>query len=145
MFRRRRISDVAKPECPATHLGRWPMTRCRLTWNGNLPSACSTFVSATADAECSGFDQRLVFIRQFRYLLKKNSSHLRLTITSTTSRTDPQVPKPLCITGCNLSELCTTHAVRQSYQDVTARASASASAVSTFICSLFSSSRNLHF
>jgi hypothetical protein len=46
-----------------------------------------------------------------------------------------KVPKPLCITGCDLSEFYTTQ-VRQIYQDVTAWASACASAVSSFIRSL---------
>jgi hypothetical protein len=56
------------------------------------------------------------------------------------SRTVPncQVPKPHCITSCYLSELCTTHAVRQFYQDGAEWVSATASAVSTFMCSFFS-------
>jgi hypothetical protein len=58
----------------------WPMADDTLSSDVEWKSSFGMFHvrQNTADADCSGFDQRLVFIKLHSSVpLKKNSSHLR--------------------------------------------------------------------
>ncbi len=141
----RKLECPATPGRSVDHVGHLQVNSdifdVRLLTSGNHPPAYSTFTigmaqmrrpfsalklqlnwkvfNPTRTAPDSISDQLLPKEGYFpRSRAAPSPATHRDTATTITTVDPVQVPEPLCITGCDLSESCTTH-VRQFCQDVT--------------------------